>query len=1082
MSARSVAPAFSLSRTDTLVVLGLALILCLCMVLMALSHLRWDESTTAALVARDNLAQSRRFALLAHVDTQRLLAGETGVPRTRVIAQLDRALLSARDLAQGRGSIAGFALGLPVAGELAAATAAYVAALSDARAIMERQLDGFEAHGEALLFAQRDVDMRAAAVEEALLEHLSQQHDVLRRHDMITLALACTLGLGGMFYLYVSHRRRETALAALIESEARVRAFVDSLPEVAFMLDRHGRYIESYGASDALAATTSAETLVGRSLDELFPAEVSARFLAVIGDALDHRRTRAYEYELEADGRMRMFDARVSPVPGSDCVVWVAWDVTARRQAELHVRTLSRLYNFLGQVNQTIVWSDSEDDLFRRICRVAVECGGYRCAWLMSGDADAGVLELRATAGAIPPDLPRFVCPPGEGARLTLDVMRSGQMRRLARFDEADPWYMPAQATGGAGYVGLPIRLNDRVVAVLGMLAHQVDPDDADEAQLLEEVMLDLSFAIGRLRDEAQRRQVEQNARLQAAALRSTRDGIVVSALDGAIVSVNQAFCSLSGHDENDAIGQPLANLLEIADAASVFEAVGVGLRDQGFWQGEIAVRRHDGDLWSGWLSCAVVRDEEDRVTHHVAVLTDITQARRTEEMLEHLAQYDPLTDLPNRLLLHAQLTHTVDVAARQKQSVAVILMDLDNFKTINDGLGHAAGDEVLSAVAQRLRSRLDAVGTLGRQGGDEFMLVLDDVQHPGDAALVAQDMLGCLADPIRLMSGQDIYLQASIGISTYPEDGARAEELIRYADAAMYQAKRSGRNALRFYTDTLTVEAGQRLSLETRLRRALHAGHFELRFQPLVRLSDEGLIGAEVLVRLVDGEPLDVGPAVFIPVMESSGLIVELGDWVRESACRQGRAWLDAGHAPGSLAVNLSVIEIRRGGLEGRLARTLRDTGYPAAGLELEMTESSLMDQGEQAQLFLAALKRLGLRLSIDDFGTGYSSLAYLKRLPVDKLKIDRSFIRDIPRDGSDMELAATIIALGHSLGLTVLAEGVETRAQFDFLKSRDCDACQGYLFSKPLTAGEFERRFLMQRGSAGASAAAAERGGEIA
>jgi diguanylate cyclase (GGDEF)-like protein len=464
-------------------------------------------------------------------------------------------------------------------------------------------------------------------------------------------------------------------------------------------------------------------------------------------------------------------------------------------------------------------------------------------------------------------------------------------------------------------------------------------------------------------------------------------------------------------------------------------------------------------------------------------VLTDITQARRTEEMLEHLAQYDPLTDLPNRLLMHAQLTHTVDVAARQKQSVAVILMDLDNFKTINDGLGHAAGDEVLSAVAQRLRSRLDAVGTLGRQGGDEFMLVLDDVQHPGDAARVAQDMLGCLADPIHLMSGQDIYLQASIGISIYPEDGARAEELIRDADAAMYQAKRSGRNALRFYTDTLTVEAGQRLSLETRLRRALHAGHFELRFQPLVSLSDEGLIGAEVLVRLVDGDPLDVGPAVFIPVMESSGLIVELGDWVRESACRQGRAWLDAGHAPGSLAVNLSVIEIRRGGLEGRLAQTLRDTGYPAAGLELEMTESSLMDQGEQAQFFLAALKRLGLRLSIDDFGTGYSSLAYLKRLPVDKLKIDRSFIRDIPRDDSDMELAATIIALGHNLGLTVLAEGVETRAQFDFLKSRGLRCLSGLSVQQAADGRGIRASFpASQPGSAGASAAAAERGGEIA
>ncbi|MBP6096568.1 MAG: EAL domain-containing protein [Methyloversatilis sp.] len=1081
MNTRNVATASSLSRTDTLFVLGLSLILCLCMVLMALSHLRWDESTSAALVARDNLAQSRRFALLAHVDTQRLLAGETGVPRTSVIAQLDRALLSARDLTQGRGSIAGFALGLPVTGELAAATAAYVASLADARAIMERQLDGFEAHGEALLFAQRDVDMRAAAVEAALLEHLSQQHQVLRRHDMITLALACILGLGGMFYLYVSHRRRDGTLAALIESDARVRAFVDSLPEAAFMFDRLGRYIEAYGASDARAATQP-ETLVGRTLDERFPAELSARFLAVIGDALEHRRTRSYEYELEVDGEVRMFDARVSPVPGSDRVVWVAWDVTARRQAELHVRTLSRLYNFLGQVNQTIVWSVSEDELFRRICRVAVESGGYRCAWLISGDHEAGVLELRATAGVVPPDLPRFVRSPAEGAPLTLDVMRSGRVRRLARFDDADPWCALVRAAGGAGYVGLPIRLNDRVVAVLGMLARHVDPDDADEAQLLEEVMLDLSFAMGRLRDEAQRQRVEQNARLQAAALRSTRDGIVVSTLDGAVVSVNQAFCTLIGHDENDVIGRLLTDLLEMADAPSIFAAIDAGLRGEGFWQGEIAARRHDGDPWSGWLSCAVVRDDEDRVTHHVAVLTDITQARRTEEMLEHLAQYDPLTDLPNRLLMHAQLTHNVDVAARLQQRVAVILMDLDNFKTINDGLGHAAGDEVLSAVAQRLRARLDVVGTLGRQGGDEFMLVLDDMQHPGDAARVAQDMLGCLSDPIHLTSGQDIYLQASIGISIYPDDGTRAEELIRDADTAMYQAKRSGRNAVRFYTDTLTVEAGQRLSLETRLRRALHAGHFELRFQPLVSLSDEGLIGAEVLVRLVDDDPHEIGPAEFIPVMESSGLIVELGDWVRENACRQGRAWLDAGHAPGSLAVNLSVVEIRRGGLEERLAQTLRDTGYPAAGLELEMTESSLMDQGEQAQLFLAALKRLGLRLSIDDFGTGYSSLAYLKRLPVDKLKIDRSFIRDIPHDDSDMELASTIIALGHNLGLTVLAEGVETRAQFDFLKTRGCDACQGYLFSKPLTAEEFERRFLASPRSAGVSAAAAERGGEIA
>lgn len=1041
-------------------VFGLALLLCACMGLMTYAHMRWDDSLAAALAARDNLAQSRRYALLAQLDTERLLTGVTTIPRTRVIAHLDRALTTARDLRSGGGAIVGFSVRAPVAGDVAAAADAYVAALADARAIMERQLDGFEAGGSALLFAQRAIDGRAVALEDALLRHLAAQRRMLRQHDTATLALVAALGLLVLFYLYVAHRRRDTAVDALLGSESRLRAFVDSLPEVAFMLDRHGRYIESFGNAGALLAAP-AETLVGRTVEEVFPADVSSRFLAVIRQALARQRTQAYEYTLDLAGGQVVFDARVSPVPGSDRVVWVSWDVTARRHAEAHVQALGRLYNFLSQVNQTIVWSADEDDLFERICRVAIEFGAYRFAWIMRTD-DAGTLALRASAGNAVADRALLVSASSTDAdSVTAAVMRSGKLYRLPALDGDDAWMPAARAAGCSGYVGLPIRLDDRVVAVLGLIAREVDPEDEDEERLLDEVMMDLSFAVRRLRDDRNRARAEQSARLLAAALRSTRDGVVLTDLDGVVVTVNDAFCELNGVYPTSAEGCTLASLLDVEGAEVLHADIDRALRGGGFWQGEVAARRRNGEAWSGWLSCATVHDD-GRATHRVSVLTDITQARRTEELLHHLSQYDPLTDLPNRALIQSRLMHAIDQAERRGTRVAVLFLDLDNFKTINDGLGHAAGDEVLTAIAQRLRGRLRRQDTLGRQGSDEFVLLLESIDQPGEAALIAQDVFDNLSAPVRLASGQDIYLQVSMGISLYPDNGNNAEDLIRDADAAMYQAKRSGRNTLRFYTDAYTDEATRRLSLETGLRRALENDEFELRFQPLVDLSDDALIGAEVLVRLSAAASVQAGPSQFIPIMEANGLIVQLGERVRELACRQGRAWLDAGYRLGTLAVNMSVTEIRRGGLEGRIERLLGDTGFPAALLELEVTESSLMEQGEEARHFLDAIKRLGLRMAIDDFGTGYSSLAYLKRLPVNKLKIDRSFICDLPDDASAVELVDTIITLGHKLGMTVLAEGVETEGQRDLLRAHGCDACQGYLYAEPLTAAEFERRFL--------------------
>jgi diguanylate cyclase (GGDEF)-like protein/PAS domain S-box-containing protein len=1042
-------------------VFGLALLLCLCMGLMTYAHVRWDQGLAAAITARDNLAQSRRYAVLAQLDTERLLAGQTSIPRTRVLAHLDRALTVARDLRKGSGAIAGFSAQTPIPGDLAAAVDAYVAALADARALMERQLDGFEAGGSALLVAQRAIDARVVAVEETLLRHLASQRATLKRHDAITLGLVAVLGLVVLGFLYVAHRRRDLAVGALLASESRLRAFADSLPEIAFLMDRNGRYLESFGSASALLAAPP-DTLVGRTLDEVFPAETSSRFLAVIRQALARQRTQSYEYALHLDGREYFFDARVSPVPGSDRVVWASWDVTARRRAEAHARALTRLYNFLSQVNQTIVWAASEDDLFERICRVAIEFGGYRMAWLMRlNDRDQPVLQ--ASAGGAVADRALLSGQASVGrTSLTARVLRDGRLLRLGGLAGDDAWIPAARAAGLDGYVGLPLQLDGDTVAVLCLLAPEVDPDDEDEARLLEEVIMDLSFALRRLRDERERASAEQSARLLAAALRSTRDGVLLIDLAGVVVSANEAFCEQTGLDESALVGRALTEQAVFEGAAALFADIDRALRDGDAWQGEVSARRAGGEPWSGWLSCASVRDDDGQPTHRVLVLTDISQARRAEAELQHLSQYDPLTDLPNRVLIRARLVHAIELAQRRGTRVAVLFLDLDNFKTINDGLGHAAGDEVLAAVAHRLRARLRRQDTLGRQGSDEFVLVLEGVDAPAEAAVVAQGVFDSLASPVRLASGQDIYLQASMGISLYPDNGHDADDLIRDADAAMYQAKLGGRNALRFYSDEYTHAANQRLSLETGLRRALESELFELRYQPLIDLASDRLIGAEVLVRLSPAAGLGSSPAEFIPIMEANGLIVPLGDFVRSQALRQGRAWLDAGLPPLTLAINLSVTEIRRGGLEQRIAQQLAESGYPVSLLELEITESGAMEQGERAQQFLEVIGSLGLRLAIDDFGTGYSSLAYLKRLPVHKLKIDRSFVCDLPDDASAVELVDTIITLGHQLGLSVLAEGVETVGQRDLLRARGCNACQGYLYAPALSAEEFERRFL--------------------
>ncbi|MCK9396437.1 MAG: EAL domain-containing protein [Methylobacter sp.] len=450
--------------------------------------------------------------------------------------------------------------------------------------------------------------------------------------------------------------------------------------------------------------------------------------------------------------------------------------------------------------------------------------------------------------------------------------------------------------------------------------------------------------------------------------------------------------------------------------------------------------------------------------TTRLLILVTLVSARLQDE-LNQLATQDPLTQLPNRRLLLERLKHGIDVERRSGKQLALLMLDLDRFKAVNDSLGHGAGDELLQQVALRIQARLRDVDMVARLGGDEFIVLLEDIAHPEDAARVAEEIVADLSRPFQLRQsnesdhepGREIQIGASIGISLYPQHGTNPELLMEQADTAMYEAKQAGRGCFAYFSEELTVAVRKRIALEGRLRRAIELQELRVFYQPQIDIASGRIVGAEALVRWQSPTEGLIAPIDFIPIAEETGLIIAIGEWVLRETCRQGRRWLASGFLPLTLAVNVSPQQFRRCDINALVAEVLAETGFPAGQLELEMTESGLMDNQDKAVEVLTNLRAQGIRLAIDDFGTGYSSLAYLKRFPVDVLKIDKSFIDDIPHLQDDMEITATIIAMGHILGFKVLAEGVETQEQLVFLWKKGCDTYQGYFASKPVTAEDF-------------------------
>jgi diguanylate cyclase (GGDEF)-like protein/PAS domain S-box-containing protein len=553
------------------------------------------------------------------------------------------------------------------------------------------------------------------------------------------------------------------------------------------------------------------------------------------------------------------------------------------------------------------------------------------------------------------------------------------------------------------------------------------------------------------------RSEEHERLRLGWAVFDGTHEGVLVSDASGRIVHVNRAFVEITGYQPEEVLGFNPSKFKSGRHGPEFYQQMYRSILSAGQWSGEIWNRRKSGEIYPQWQSIRSIKDESGQLRHFVAVFSDLTAIKRSEQELTQLAHYDALTRLPNRLLFTDRTAQALVTARSSKRGCALLLIDLDHFKNINDSLGHTLGDEVLKAVADRFRELLDTELTLARLGGDEFGVLVKNCPQMVQAAALAQRIIDALKEPFQL-EGHRLFITASIGISLFPDDAQSAGQLLRNADAALFKAKNNGREGYALYTQELTAHARHRVELASELRRAIEHRELRVVYQPVHDLRTRRIKGVEALVRWQHPQRGMVSPAEFIPIAEQSGLIADIDAWVLNTACCQMQDWVAQDAGASFVAVNVSSRLFAHGDLDVRVAQALEDSGLDPAFLELEITESAVMDDPDQAIEQMHRLRELGVRLAIDDFGTGYSSLLRLKRMPVQKLKIDQGFVAGLPEGEDDISIVRAIIALARSMGMQVLAEGIEEAEQAAFLLENGCELGQGYWFARPMPAGDID------------------------
>jgi diguanylate cyclase (GGDEF)-like protein/PAS domain S-box-containing protein len=838
-----------------------------------------------------------------------------------------------------------------------------------------------------------------------------------------------------------------------------LRALLDNPMVALFLRDGQGRYLAANQLYANLAGVPGKD-VVGLSPRDIFPHALANALLD------EDRRVAAdgtpllCERMLPDDEAERVLRVAKLPLPhevaGPGAVLGLAFDVTALVQGEIEEEVRQRTaalaestarFRALFELAPDAVYVRGEGG---RI----VDCN--RAAERMSGHPRETLLSLR-TADLLPPDI-----------EARIDNLLTGCPLPSAIPPDATPQDAtltePRQGTDNAGSANGFCPTGGFCMEGVCATAH----GDHETEVSVEPLPLSLLRGEGMaalvvVHDISGRRAAERQARLFERVFRNALEGICITDPEGAIVAVNPAFTTITGYPAEDAVGQTPRILKSHHHDSSFYEDMWRALVGEGRWEDEIWNRRRNGEVYPEWLSISAIPGPTGRTEYYVAVFHDITELKAKESQIQHQAHHDALTGLPNRALLRDRLGMAINGARREGRKVAVLSVDLDNFKQVNDSLGHMVGDIYLQQAAEQMRQMVRPQDTLARVGGDEFVVVLQDVENERDAAQVAERLLARFTEPVRVQE-HELFVGASVGIALFPDDGDDPDTLVRNADIAMSRAKEQGKRRYHLFTPAMNERAVRRLSLEGDLHRALAAGDITAHYQPRVDLNTGLITGMEALARWTRADGSQEHPAEFIPLAEATGLIVPLGEHMLRLACAKTHALCDAGHADLHVAVNLSVHQFRHRNLVGMVADVLAETGLPPHLLELEITESTIVTDADHAIRKLNQLAEMGIALSVDDFGTGYSSLYQLKNLPLTSLKIDRSFIRDIPDDPNDAAIAATIITMADRLGLRVVAEGVETPEQLNFLLLEGCHEVQGFLFSRPLPPEEFTA--LLARG----------------
>ncbi|MGR5222548.1 putative bifunctional diguanylate cyclase/phosphodiesterase [Vibrio parahaemolyticus] len=563
---------------------------------------------------------------------------------------------------------------------------------------------------------------------------------------------------------------------------------------------------------------------------------------------------------------------------------------------------------------------------------------------------------------------------------------------------------------------------------------------------------------LGMTRNVTRRKQVETRLAITSEIFNNFQEGMMITDKHARIMDVNNAFTDVTGYPASEVIGKNPRLLHSGHHEPAFYQELWQQLSDKGQWKGEFINRKKDGSVYPQMATISAITDDNDDLLHYICVFEDISNQKAHEEKLRRMAFFDPLTNLPNRAHLSSLLEQSIESGQRHNEQFATLFLDLDHFKHINDSKGHLYGDRLLTQVASRLTQVLNHRASIGRIGGDEFVIIVSGYESEAQLLDTVDETLSVFNMPFNLDTHDSLRVSASIGVALYPQDGKDSETLLKNADTAMYLAKKKGRNGYAFYSPDLTYSSVVHVKVQSALHDALEKRQLSLVYQPQYKLGNQSLLGVEALLRWNHPELGLIPPDQFIPIAEKTGLIHRIGTWALTEACRQGRTWLDKGVQFGKMAVNVSALQLQRRDFVPQLIRILRESRLPAECLDIEITESFLLTDRDQAVERLDQLRRLGIEISLDDFGTGYSSLAYLKGLPISKLKIDRSFICDVPEQRDSNAIVQAIIALGETLSLTIVAEGVESIQQVEYLSAHGCHYGQGYVFSKPVSAEQIE------------------------